>query len=144
MAFRTMWAEFSRCLVDSLSLISPGRTIIMARRGSLREFITVTDVISHLGVSKTVAYDIFSKYSGKTFRQAIEDAKMEKLTDLLRSSNLPIAKACALAGFRNHQRAKYVFKSRFGISMRDYRKQQIGQGCVSVSSNSSAYNLNCT
>ena len=61
------------------------------------------------------------------YRQAIEDAKMEKLTDLLRSSNLPIAKACALAGFRNHQRAKYVFKSRFGISMRDYRKQQIGQ-----------------
>lgn len=133
--------ESTRHLENSAHIVRKAMHYIAAKAA---DSITVTDVISHLGVSKTVAYDIFSKYSGKTFRQAIEDAKMEKLTDLLRSSNLPIAKACALAGFRNHQRAKYVFKSRFGISMRDYRKQQIGQGCVSVSSNSSAYNLNCT
>ena len=111
--------ESTRHLENSAHIVRKAMLYIAAK---VADPITVTDVISHLGVSKTVAYDIFSKYSGRTIRQVIEDAKIGKLTDLLRSSNMPIAKACVLSGFRNHQRAKYVFKARFGVSMREWRR----------------------
>jgi len=110
--------ESTRFLENSAHIVRKAMLYIAAK---VADGITATDVISHIGVSKTIAYAIFAKYSGKTIRQAIEDARIAKLTDILSSSNMPIAKASALAGFRNHQRAKYVFKSRYHMSMRDWR-----------------------
>ena len=110
--------ESTRFLENSAHIVRKAMLYIAAK---VADGITATDVISHIGVSKTVAYAIFAKYSGKTIHQAIEDARIAKLTDILRSSNMAIAKASSLAGFRNHQRAKYVFKARFGVSMSEWR-----------------------
>jgi len=110
--------ESTRFLENSAHIVRKAMLYITAK---VADGITATDVISYIGVSKTIAYAIFAKYSGKTIRQAIEDARIAKLMDTLRSSNMEIAKASSLAGFRNHQRAKYVFKARFGVSMREWR-----------------------
>lgn len=89
------------------------------------EKISVSDVVSHLGgISRRMADLRFHEATGGSIRRAIEDRRLELVKHRLLTTNLNIAKISRLCGYPNVQRLKYVFKSRIGMSMREYRTRQ--------------------
>ena len=90
------------------------------------EKISVTDIVQHLGnISRRMADRRFHEATGGSIRRAIEDARLEMVKRRLLTSNLNISKISRLCGYPNVQRLKYVFKSRVGMSMREYRKNKL-------------------
>lgn len=85
------------------------------------EDISGDDVAKSLGVSRRLVELRLSEAGQPTLRMAIEARRMKELERLLRKTKMSISKATTLAGFTNVQRAKYVFKSRYGMSMREWR-----------------------
>lgn len=79
------------------------------------------DVAKAAGVSRRLADLRFRQATGTTLRRAIEDRRLEVLSRLLRETSTPIAKLSCRCGFRDALWAKYVFKRRFGTTMRQYR-----------------------
>jgi len=106
---------------NSTQLAHKALTYIKAHAG---DGITASDVISYLCVSKSLAYSTFSRVTGKSLHKAIEEERLKRLMAYLESPKLSISKASVLAGYGNQQRAKYVFKAKVGISMREWRKAQ--------------------
>ena len=85
------------------------------------EDISGEDVARNLGVSRRLVELRLSEAGHPTLRKSIEDRRLKDLERLLKKTKMSISKATVLAGFTNVQRAKYVFKRRYGMSMRDYR-----------------------
>ena len=83
--------------------------------------INVTDVVNHLKVSRSLAELRFRELQHETIRTAIVRARMEELKRRLVSSRDTIEKISFDCGWTNPNAAKNLFKSRFGISMRDFR-----------------------
>ena len=92
------------------------------------EDISGEDVARSLGVSRRLVELRLSEAGLPTLRKSIEDRRLKDLERLLKKTKMSISKATVLAGFTNVQRAKYVFKCRYGIAMRDYRASVQGQG----------------
>ena len=85
--------------------------------------ITVADVVRHLIVSWRLADLRFREVTGATIQSALVDARMEKVKRWLADTDMRISDisqrcGCDPAVLRN------LFRRRFGMSMRDYRKQQ--------------------
>jgi len=85
--------------------------------------IDVTDVVKFLGVSRRLIDRRFGAVTGTSIRRAIEDRRLDLVRKRLQSTKLSIKKISRLCGYANEQRLKYVFKKRFGCSMRDWRKR---------------------
>jgi AraC-like DNA-binding protein len=86
------------------------------------EPIGVKDVVADVGVSRSLADLRFRQVMGFGIRKAIENRRLELIRSQLRTTSRPIAQISRLSGYLNVQRLKYVFKARFGMSMREYRK----------------------
>jgi LacI family transcriptional regulator len=86
------------------------------------EPIGVKDVVANVGVSRSLADLRFRQIMGFGIRKAIENRRLELIRSQLRTTSRPIAQISRLSGYLNVQRLKYVFKARFGMSMREYRK----------------------
>lgn len=83
--------------------------------------IGVKDVVDHLGCSRRLADLRFSQFQHGSILQAINERKLKEVCRLLagsRQSILAITQAC---GFRSPNHLKKLFKSRYGVSMRDWR-----------------------
>ena len=86
------------------------------------EKIGVDDIVRHLGgISRRMVDRRFHEATGGSIRRAIEDARLELVKRRLLTSDLNINKISRLCGYPNVQRLKYVFKSRTGLSMSDWR-----------------------
>ena len=86
------------------------------------EKISVDDIVRHLGgISRRMVDRRFHEATGSSIRRAIEDTRLEMVKRRLLTSDLNINKISRLCGYPNVQRLKYVFKSRVGMSMREYR-----------------------
>lgn len=91
--------------------------------------ITVEDVISHLGVSRRLAYLRFAQYGRQSIRREIEKCRLEKVRYYLKSSRLPVGRISILCGYENPQRLMYVFKSSTGMTMTEYRRAHSANSC---------------
>ena len=92
-------------------------------RTHLADDIDVDDVVRHLGdVSRRLVDRRFRELTGNSVRRTIEDLRLEKVKNRLATTNMSIEKISRLCGYANTQRLKYVFKSRFGKSMSEWRK----------------------
>lgn len=107
----------AQCLVQKLKAIIAADAL-----GEL----SVDDVATRAGVSRRLADLRFREATGSTIRRAIEDRRMEEIRRRLKETGLPIAKIARLCGYANELRAKYVFKSRYGMTMSDWRKGVTG------------------
>ena len=83
--------------------------------------ITVSNVAGHLDLSRRLLELRFQAVLGRTVRDEIQRARMERVRNLLIGTDLRIAEIAALCGFQNEYYLSTVFKRFFGITMSQYR-----------------------
>lgn len=122
-------------VVDSLILQERGTTSIGRGYGQVavraREFIRlnvsrgikVADVAKALGVSiRTLEFRV-KEAAGMSVRDLIINARMEKVCELLATTNLPITRIVEDAGCPISSNIFALFKRRYGVPMTEYRRQ---------------------
>ena len=85
------------------------------------ENIKVSDVVSAIGVSRSLLDLRFREFKGETVSKAITNRRLEAVKRALSDIDLSIRAISAKCGFSNANHLKNLFKKRFGISMREWR-----------------------
>ena len=109
------------------------RHIVPAAR-ILREALTFIDseavhgigpaeVAKHLGVSRRLLDLRFNEFSGRTVSETIRDRQLDAIKRFLSDTKLPIRLISEKCGFKNETYPKELFRKRFGMSMKDWRKK---------------------
>ena len=111
----------------STSFAPPGRHLVDRALQYIATYatqgISVSDVVSHLGVSRRLADLRFKEFANQTILHAIQTKQLEIVCRMLLTDNRPIAKISVDCGFPNTNYLKILFKARFGMSMREFRKR---------------------
>ena len=111
---------------STLDLKGGGRLVAAAveiiRRQS-RQGLTVADLARRLNASPRLVEMRFKEVLGRTVKDSILEVRLEKVQQLLVSSSCPIEKIAAECGWRTPIALKALFKRRFGVSMREYRRK---------------------
>ncbi len=79
------------------------------------------DVVTHLGISRTLLDLRFRETGNKTVGRLILERKLNALAALISKTRYPLHKIIKQCGFGDISHAKVVFKKRFGMTMREYR-----------------------
>ena len=85
--------------------------------------ITVMDVARHLNVSRRFAELRFREARAHSVLDEIQHHRLERVRALLRETDLPIGAIGERCGYPTETYLKTLFKKRFGITMREYRKK---------------------
>ncbi len=85
--------------------------------------ITPADVAAYLGVSRPLLDLRFRETQKNSVGQLITTTKLLEVARRLRETKLSISSIQELCGFKNANALKNLFKSRYSMSMRDYRAQ---------------------
>lgn len=96
------------------------RAMAFIRRNAVKG-IGAADVVKHLGVSRRLADMRFRQFTEHSILTAILNTRLSEVKRRLRDTDTPIGKITAACGFRGENYAKKLFKSRFGLSMTDWR-----------------------
>ena len=64
-----------------------------------------------------------SAITGKTVLEAIQNEQLSRVRHLLRTTALSITEISYRYNFRSENHLKRLFKKSFGMTMRDYRRQ---------------------
>ena len=99
------------------------RAVVYIRRNALRG-ISVPDVARHLGCSRRLADLRFRELMGTTIGEAILTARLDEAKRLLAETKESVKEVAARCGYENANSLKNIFKRRFGMSMRDWRRRQ--------------------
>jgi AraC-like DNA-binding protein/mannose-6-phosphate isomerase-like protein (cupin superfamily) len=85
------------------------------------ESLHIKDVCKIAMMSQTYFSHVFGYITGKTFVEYINDLRLRKASDLLRTSVDSITDICYKAGYNNSAYFTRVFKKNMGLSPREYR-----------------------
>ncbi len=88
------------------------------------EGITVPDVAQHLHVSRSFAEKTFRKALGHSILEEIQTRRLERLCTLLRETPLSIGEIGERCGYHTESYLKRLFKKKFGMTMREYRRNR--------------------
>ena len=86
--------------------------------------IGVEDVAARFKVSRSLLELRFRELQGESVYEAILRVRLEEVKRRLRQTNETISEITAACGWKNSTPPKALFKKRFGISMREYRKRK--------------------
>lgn len=81
------------------------------------------DLMNHFQISRSYGCELFKKYLGKPFREALREVRIGKAKSLLEETLLPISEIAERCGFRSSSRFREAFKKLYGISPRAYRQK---------------------
>ena len=98
------------------------KAIAFIRKNALRG-ISVEDVVHHLGCSRRLADLRFRELQGSSIGETIISFRLEEVRHLLKTTRDPIDKIALDCGYANPNYLKNLFKKRFGITMRSFRKE---------------------
>ena len=76
----------------------------------------------HLGCSRRLADLRFRELQGTSIGEMLITTRLEEVKWMLRSTKEPVDAIAAECGFSNPNYLKNLFKKRFNMTMRDYRK----------------------
>ena len=111
---------------ESAMPISPVTALIARAQAFIdahaAENIKTEDVVAALGVSRSLLDLRFREFRGETLAHAITARRLKEVSTRLRQTNLSIRAISAACSFSNANHLKNLFKRRYGMSMRDYRK----------------------
>ena len=123
------WCENGRPPSSRVSLfkayILEAREKGVTRRRDALSDINVTDVVEHLGVSRRLADRRFREIEKSSIMETIISIRLNEVKSRLASTRLPIGLITQACGFKNDNYAKNLFRRRFGMSMREWRKHVI-------------------
>ena len=76
------------------------------------------------GVSSFYLSKLFKEEKGETFINFISDKRLEKSCELLANTELSIKEITALVGYNDQNYYSRIFKSKYGFSPKEYRKDK--------------------
>lgn len=85
--------------------------------------ISVADVARRFKVSRSLLELRFRELQGESVYEAMLRIRLEEVKRRLRQTDEPIAEITAACGWDNPAPPKVLFKRRFGLPMRDYRRR---------------------
>ena len=97
------------------------KALAYIRKNALRG-ISVDDVAQHLKVSRRLADLRFRELQNTSIGEEIIRVRLAEVQRLLRSTKDPIDSISAQCGYSNANYLKNLFRKRFSMSMRDFRK----------------------
>ena len=97
------------------------KALAYIRKNALRG-ISVNDVAQHLKVSRRLADLRFRELQNTSIGEEIIRVRLAEVQRLLRSTKDPIDSISAQCGYSNTNYLKNLFRKRFSMSMRDFRK----------------------
>lgn len=115
---------------ESASAISPGGHLVRRALAFIAENaatnLKVSDVVSHLGVSRRLADARFRQFHKGSILGAITSARLEELKRRLRETDAPIVRITNDCGFSDSNYAKTLFLRKTGMTMGEYRASVSG------------------
>ncbi len=86
--------------------------------------IAPADVLKVTGMSNSTAYRKFMKSLGRSIHDEIQRVQLERIQQLLTSTNLNVTEAARQAGFLNIRYLTKVFRDATGMTPTEYRRSQ--------------------
>ena len=86
------------------------------------ENIHLEDLANTLGINKTYASQIFSKYLNITFRDVLDSIRLKHATKLLQKSQLSISEIAFACGYESLRTFNRIYKKHFNITPSQFRK----------------------
>lgn len=90
--------------------------------GHFREEISLTSMAHDLGVSQFALSRVFSGTFHRNFNQYLNETRLDYATSLLRYTGQSITEAAMNAGFESQRTFNRVFRERYHMSPREWRK----------------------
>ena len=91
------------------------------------EDISVSDVAEHVGYTTNYFNSKFKEAFGMPFGEYLRDVRLSYSENLLKSPDISITEIALEAGFGNSSYFSRAFKSRYGVSPKNYRLKYIKQ-----------------
>lgn len=111
---------------ESVASIAPAVTLFRRAMEYIRTNATsgigAKDVATAMGVSESLLSLRFRELAKKTVWETITDVRLETVKHLLKTTTRPIGDITRQAGFKDANNLKRLFKTRVGLTMRDWRK----------------------
>ena len=83
----------------------------------------VSDVVAAMGVSRSLADMRFKEVCGMTILEALTRRRLDEVVRLLFTTDYSIKRISLSCGFGNIKHLKWLFKNRYGMSMREFRRR---------------------
>ena len=109
--------ESTRVLAPGLRLAQRAREFITA---NANRAVTVEEVVSHLGVSRRLAYLRFREFEHMSIHEAILHARIANVKRRLLNSRQKIITISKEYGFENPNNLKIIFRRLTGMTMREW------------------------
>lgn len=122
----SMFTEISKCANNTVS-----GTISYIKRANkyiIKNFtskISIDNIAEYAGINKAYLQRQYKKYTNQTILTTINQLRIQKACQLLRSSNILIDNIARQVGFSSKEQLNYVFKNLMGISPSKYRNAHI-------------------
>lgn len=84
--------------------------------------ITVQDVAEHLFMSPSHFQRLFKKTTGVTFMQYLQNIRIQRCCELLKSTSIPIQEAANRVGYQDMKFFHALFRKKTGVTPRQYRR----------------------
>lgn len=114
---------------ESTAPIAPASHLITAALDFIRhnttKNITVNDIVTHLGVSRSLVDLRFREYQGETISEVILRMRLEEVKKRLVSTSMSVTKVARACGFDDVSHLQVVFKRKFGLPMGKWRQQSL-------------------
>lgn len=85
------------------------------------EELTVQDVSNDLGFTRQYVSGRFHRATGRLLSQFLKEKRLEKAARLLKHGKLKVSQISHLCGFESENYFRQQFRSRFGMSPRQFR-----------------------
>lgn len=112
----------------STEYIPPALAVVNAAmeyiKGHALEGISTADVVSHLKISHSLLDLRFRQLRNESVMDVILSIRLSEVKRLLETTNRKLRYIGEACGFRSQDYLKRLFKSRFGCTMREYRKMR--------------------
>lgn len=90
---------------------------------NLEEKLTLKNVADHFGVSVSTVTQLFQKKADQTFHDYVTECRMNAARKLI-LKGWQLETVGREVGYRDHSTFYRAFRQRFGVSPREYRKQE--------------------
>ncbi len=91
---------------------------------NIAENIDVTSMAKTLRISRFEIYELCKHYYSTTPAELIKNRRLKKAAELLKNTSLKVSQIAILCGIPDYNYFSKVFKKKYSLSPREYRKEQ--------------------